>query len=53
MDIGTFNGIWTAVLIIAFMGIVVWAYSANRKKDFDKMANLPLEDDSNGTENRS
>lgn len=37
--------IWTLLLIIAFIGIVVWAYSSRRKSDFDEAARLPLEDD--------
>jgi cytochrome c oxidase cbb3-type subunit 4 len=28
-----------------FIGIVIWAYSASRKKDFDEAANLPFADD--------
>lgn len=37
--------IWTLLLIIAFIGIVVWAYSSRRKSDFDEAARLPLEED--------
>ena len=37
--------IWTLSLIIAFIGIVVWAYSSRRKSDFDEAARLPLEED--------
>jgi len=36
---------WTVLLLVAFIGIVVWAYSGARKKDFDEAARLPLEDD--------
>jgi len=28
-----------------FIGIIVWAWSAKRKKQFDDAARLPLEDD--------
>jgi len=45
MTQGTFFGLITVVLLILFLGIVVWAYSKNRKQDFEQAANLPLEDD--------
>jgi cytochrome c oxidase cbb3-type subunit 4 len=45
MDSGTFQGIITGVLILAFLGITAWAYSKRRKPDFDEAANLPFADD--------
>jgi len=45
MDTGTFRGIITLVLIVAFLGITWWAYSRRRKPDFDEAANLPFADD--------
>jgi cytochrome c oxidase cbb3-type subunit IV len=39
------SGIVTAVLLLAFLGVAVWAYSAKRKASFDAAARLPLEDD--------
>lgn len=39
-----FHIVWTLALLIAFLGIVVWAWSGRRKKDFEEAANLPLED---------
>ncbi|PMR70045.1 cbb3-type cytochrome oxidase subunit 3 [Halomonas heilongjiangensis] len=45
MDTGTFRGIITGLLILAFIGITVWAYSRRRKPDFDEAANLPFADD--------
>ena len=38
-------GIITAVLIVLFLGIVAWAYSARRAGDFADAASLPLQDD--------
>ena len=38
-------GLITAVLIVAFCGIVGWAYSSRRKSEFDAMARVPLVDD--------
>ena len=34
----------TGILILVFIGIVLWAYSSRRRKDFDEAARLPLED---------
>ncbi|AMC99762.1 CcoQ/FixQ family Cbb3-type cytochrome c oxidase assembly chaperone [Halomonas chromatireducens] len=42
MDTGTFRGIITFLLIVAFLGITWWAYSRRRKPDFDEAANLPF-----------
>ena len=39
------HGIWTLLLLLIFLGIVVWAWSSKRKKAFDEAANLPLGDD--------
>ena len=45
MDMPLFHGLWTAVLLLIFVGIVVWAWSGKRKKDFDEASRLPLEED--------
>jgi cytochrome c oxidase cbb3-type subunit 4 len=47
MDIALFHSLWTLVLLVLFIGIVVWAWSRERKPDFDAAARLPLEDDKN------
>ena len=39
------QSIWTIVIMVTFLGIVVWAYSSKRKSDFDEAARLPFEDD--------
>ena len=39
------HAIWTVILFIVFVGIVIWAYSSRRKKDFDEAARLALDDD--------
>ena len=38
-------GIFTAALLLLFVGIVGWAYSRRRRADFDDAARLPLRDD--------
>ena len=37
--------IYTVVLFFAFIGMVFWAYSRKRRKDFDQAANLPFADE--------
>jgi len=38
------HSIWTLILFVVFIGIVVWAYSGRRKKDFDEAARLAVDD---------
>jgi len=45
MDIDTFRGIVTAVLLGLFVWLTVWAWSRARKPDLDEAARLPLEED--------
>ncbi len=45
MDASNFHGLWTAALLMIFIGIVVWAWSGKRKRAFDEAARIPLEDD--------
>ena len=45
LDIGLVRGILSVVIFAAFLGLVFWAYSGRRKKDFDEASRLPLEDD--------
>ena len=45
MDIDTFRGVVTALLMLLFIGLVLWAYSRRRQADFTSAAALPLEDD--------
>lgn len=46
MDLPTLRGLSTLVLMIAFVGVVIWAWSGKRRKDFAEAARLPLDDDS-------
>ncbi|MBD3620256.1 MAG: cbb3-type cytochrome c oxidase subunit 3 [Chromatiales bacterium] len=45
MDGATFHSIYTVVLLVIFIGIVIWAWSGRRKRDFDEASRLPLEDE--------
>jgi cytochrome c oxidase cbb3-type subunit IV len=39
------QGLGTLVAMLAFIGIVAWAWSRRRQADFDHAASLPLEED--------
>ena len=39
------RSIVTVICMLTFIGIVVWAYSARRKSDFDEAALLPFADE--------
>ncbi len=45
MTFALFDSIWTIVVMVTFLGIVVWAYSGHRKAAFDEAARLPFDDD--------
>ncbi len=45
MDINDLRGINTLLVLVAFIGIVWWAYSSHRKKANDEAAHLPFDDD--------
>ena len=45
MDVVTFHSWWTVVMLVLFIGIIVWAWSGKRRRAFDEAARLPLEDD--------
>jgi len=45
MNYGLIHSIWTVMLFVLFIGIIVWAWSAKRKRGFDEAARLPLEDE--------
>ncbi len=43
MDINVLRSIVTVVTFVAFIGIVVWAWSSRNRADFDEAAQLPFE----------
>jgi cbb3-type cytochrome oxidase subunit 3 len=45
MNIGLVGGIATIVSMAAFLASVIWAMNARRRKDFERTALLPLEED--------
>jgi len=42
--------IWTVFAFVFFVGVVIWAMSGRRKKDFDKAARMALDDDESLTD---
>lgn len=48
MDLNDLRSVATVLLLLAFIGIAVWAWSARRKSDFDDAARVPLLDDASG-----
>jgi cytochrome c oxidase cbb3-type subunit 4 len=38
-------GIFTAALLLIFLGVATWAYSSRRRADFDDASRLPLQED--------
>ena len=42
------RNLFTVLSFLTFIGIVLWAYSARRKGDFEEAANLPFADDNEG-----
>ncbi len=51
MEINDLRGLLTAVLLFAFIGLCIWAWSSRRKADFEASAALPLEEDQTMTNN--
>jgi cytochrome c oxidase cbb3-type subunit 4 len=45
MDSGTLSGIVTAILTVLFIGVWVWAFSSRRRDQFNRAAQVPLEED--------
>ena len=39
------DSVWTVVVMVVFIGIVLWAWSGNRAQAFDEAANIPFTED--------
>jgi cytochrome c oxidase cbb3-type subunit IV len=40
-----FHSVWTAILLLIFIGIVAWVWSSKRKSYFEEAARIALDDD--------
>lgn len=45
MESGSLFGLWTLLLLLVFLGIVVWAFSKKRRKHFEQAGRIPLEEE--------
>ena len=45
MTLADLHSWWTLALLVTFVGIVIWAFSSRRRKDFEQAARIPLDDD--------
>ena len=45
MDDSLIQSIWTVVVLVLFIGIVIWAWSGKRKQAFDEAARLPFDEE--------
>jgi len=45
MDVNLIRTLITVLCFLAFIGIVVWAYSGKQRARFEEAANLPFEDE--------
>lgn len=45
MDINDLRSIVTAISLLTFVGIVVWAWSKRNQADFEEAAQLPFQED--------
>lgn len=45
MDINDLRGLSTLMLMIAFIGLCIWAWSSKQRKSFDEARHLPFADE--------
>ena len=48
MDINVIRGLGSVFALIAFLGIVAWAYSSHHKKRFEDDAHIPFQNNDDG-----
>lgn len=46
MDVNDLRSVVTVLLLLAFVGIVAWAWSRGNRSRFDEAAQLPFADES-------
>ncbi|MFT5506559.1 MAG: cytochrome c oxidase cbb3-type subunit 4 [Gammaproteobacteria bacterium] len=45
MDFLMIQSIWSIVILVTFIGIIVWAYSDTQKERFKEAENFPFDDE--------
>ncbi len=53
IDINQLRGFTTLTTMIAFLAVVVWAWSKRRQRSFDEAANLPFSEEEERIHQRS
>ena len=53
LDIGTVRGIGTALVLLSFVCVTLWAYSSKRREAFSEAAMLPFADETKPAASRS
>lgn len=53
IDIGTLRGLGTALVLLAFTSVTLWAYSGKRQSAFAEAAQLPFADEPTTAASRS
>jgi len=44
MDLASFHSFWTVLTVVAFILLVVWAWSGRQERNFNEAAQIPLRD---------
>jgi cytochrome c oxidase cbb3-type subunit 4 len=52
MDYSLIQSIWTVVVLVLFVGIVIWAWSGKRKHRFDEAAHIPFDEEDSVPDNK-
>jgi cytochrome c oxidase cbb3-type subunit IV len=53
IDIGMLRGIGTALVLLSFVCVTLWAYSSKRREAFSEAALLPFADENKTAASRS
>ncbi len=48
MDINSFRGLVTAVLLVLFVALMIWVFAGRSRGAFDEAARLPFDDEEDG-----
>ncbi len=45
MDVVSVHSYWTVLMLLAFVGICVWAFSGKRRVDFERHGRIAVDDE--------
>ena len=52
MDMTWVQSVWSIVVLVTFIGIIVWAFSSKRRASFDATARSVIDDDDSNLQAR-